>query len=151
MIDMPTDRPRRRRTRLVAAPLGVAAVIALAACGSGTESSAAPSGAPASSADAQPADSQMAAFRTCLENNGVTLPERPSGGAGGAPPDGGTGGTPPSGAPTPPADGQGGSRAGGPGSGQAPPGVDATTWAAAQKACASLAPTPPNGTAPSGS
>ena len=33
--------------------------------------------------------------------------------------------------------------------GEAPEGVDADTWAAAQEACADLAPTPPDGTAAS--
>ena len=91
-------------------------------------------------ADADDADSDLADYRSCLEDNGVTMPEPPAGGAG-APRQGGT---PPSGAPA------AGGGQGGPGGspGQAPPGVDATTWAAAQKACADLAPTPPDGSAP---
>ena len=90
--------------------------------------------------DADDGDTDLADYRSCLEDNGVTMPEPPAGGAG-APRQGGT---PPSGAPA------AGSGQGGPGGTpvQAPPGVDATTWAAAQKACADLAPTPPDGSAP---
>ena len=65
------------------------------------------------------------------------MPEPPAG-DGGAPPQGGT---PPSGAPA----AGGGSGGAAP---QAPPGVDGDTWAAAQEACADLAPTPPDGSAP---
>jgi hypothetical protein len=47
-----------------------------------------------------------------------------------------------------------GGKAGGPGGagrtpGEAPEGVDADTWAAAQQACADLAPAPPDGAGPS--
>ncbi len=142
--------PRGRWIRLVVAPVGALALVGLAACGTGTSTT---SAATSSSAAAQPStaddsddaddatrDSDLADYRSCLEDNGVTMPEPPSGGAG-APRQGGT---PPSGAPA------AGGGQGGPGGtpGQAPPGVDATTWAAAQKACADLAPTPPDGSAP---
>ncbi|MBL8924699.1 MAG: hypothetical protein JNM77_00465 [Pseudonocardia sp.] len=155
---------RGRWIRLVAAPVGALALVGLAACGTATGTSTT-SAATSSSAAAEPstadgddADSDLADYRSCLEDNGVTMPAPPSGGVG-APRQGGTppsgapaaggeqGGTPPSGAPA------AGGEQGGPGGkpGQAPPGVDATTWAAAQKACADLAPTPPDGSAPTAS
>ena len=93
---------------------------------------------------ASPDGTELAAYQSCLEENGVSMPERPAGGAapeGGAPLRGGTapqGGTPPSGGP-------GGSPD------QAPPTVDVDTWAAAQEACSDLAPTPPDGAAPAAS
>ena len=142
--------PRGRWVRLVVAPVGALALVGLAACGTDTSTT---SAATSSSAAAQPstaddsadddadnADSDLVDYRSCLEDNGVTMPEPPAGGAG-APRQGGT---PPSDAPA------AGGGQGGPGRtpGQAPPGVDATTWAAAQKACADLAPTPPDGSAP---
>jgi hypothetical protein len=78
----------------------------------------------------------MAAFAQCVQdNNGVTVPERPARGEGGPPQNG----TTPSGAPA----ARGGSVSAEAAPGQAPPGVDADTWAAAQKACADVAPTPP--------
>jgi hypothetical protein len=142
--------PRGRWIRLVVAPVGALALVGLAACGTGTDTSTTSAGTSSSAAaqpsiaddgdDADDADSDLADYRSCLEDNGVTMPEPPSGAAG-APRQGGT---PPSGAPA------AGGGQGGPGGtpGQAPPGVDATTWAAAQKACADLAPTPPDGSAP---
>jgi hypothetical protein len=142
--------PRGRWIRLVVAPVGALALVGLAACGTGTDTSTT-SAATSSSAAAQPStaddaddtDADLADYRSCLEDNGVTMPEPPAGGAG-APRQGGTA---PSGAPA------AGGGQGGPGGspGQAPPGVDATTWAAAQKACADLAPTPPDGSAPAAS
>jgi hypothetical protein len=154
MIDTRIGR-RGRWIRLVVAPVGALALLGLAACGTGTATSTTSTGASSSAAaqastaddaDADDADTDddtdLADYRTCLEENGVTLPEPPSGGTG-APRQGGT---PPSGAPA-------GGGQGGPGGspGQAPPGVDATTWAAAQEACADLAPTPPDGSAPTAS
>ena len=129
-----------RRLRLILVPVAAAGLAGLVACGTGA--------AAASSAGA-PDDTAMAAFASCMAENGVTLPERgaPDGGpaAGGAGPGGAGGGaagpgpggvSPPSGAP------QAGG-AGGGGAMPAPPGVDATAWAAAQDACAQYAPTPP--------
>ena len=147
--------PRGRWIRLVVAPVGALALVGLAACGTGTDArrrrqrrpARPPNPRPQTTADdaddADDADSDLADYRSCLEDNGVTMPEPPAGGAG-APRQGGT---PPSGAPA------AGGGQGGPGGtpGQAPPGVDATTWAAAQKACADLAPTPPDGSAPTAS
>ena len=147
--------PRGRWIRLVVAPVGALALVGLAACGTGTSTT---SAATSSSAAAQPstaddsadadddaddADGDLADYRSCLEDNGVTMPE-PSAGGAGAPRQGGT---PPSGAPA--AGGGQGGRGGSPG--QAPPGVDATAWAAAQESCADLAPTPPDGSAPTAS
>jgi hypothetical protein len=165
MVDIRTDRRVRRWRRLVAAPVGVAALVSLAACGTGTsaDTSAASSGSTPTSAASDapatvenstggPSDSTMAAYRSCLAENGVTLPEpaaAPRSG-GGRSPQGAANATPPSGAPAVP----GGGGPGGPGggmAGQAPPGVDAATWAAAEKACADLAPAPPGGAAPSAS
>ena len=141
--------PRGRWIRLVVAPVGALALVGLAGCGTDTSTTSAATSSSAaaqsSTADdsADDADSDLADYRSCLADNGVTMPEPPADG-GGAPRQGGT---PPSAAPA------GGGGQGGPGGtpGQAPPGVDATTWAAAQKACADLAPTPPDGSAPSAS
>lgn len=140
-----------RLARWVGAPIAVAAVMTLAACGSGaastsgtTTSGSVSSGSTASTASNPATD----AFAACMSKNGVTMPAQGEGGQQGGP---GGGGTPPTG--TPPAGGgqgatppTGAAQPGGAGSpGQAPAGVDATTWAAAQQACASLAPTPPGG------
>jgi len=166
-----------RRLRLILVPVAAAGLAGLVACGTGA--------AAASSAGA-PDDTAMAAFASCMAENGVTLPERGApdggagsagdaaagsggagagsagrvatgagsaggvaagaggaggvaagaGGAGSAAGPGAGGASPPSGAP----------QAGGAGSGgamPAPPGVDATAWAAAQEACAQYAPTAP--------
>jgi hypothetical protein len=117
---------RHRWIRVIAAPVGVVAAQPSAADGADTDGD-----------DTDADDTDMADYRSCLEENGVTMPE-PPGGGGGVPPQGGT---PPSGAPA---------AGGGPGgvARQAPPGVDGDTWAAAQEACADLAPTPPDGSAP---
>lgn len=118
------------RSSLIAAS-AVLVVAALAACGGSTASSssetagsspgAAVSGAPSGG----PTD--FAAFRSCMEDNGVTLPDM-----GGAPPSGAPG-VLPSGMPS-----------GGPGAGgfpgALPDGVDQATYDAATKACADLAP-----------
>jgi hypothetical protein len=149
MTDIRTLR-RDRWTRVIAAPVGVVALVGLAACGTSTDTGATSTGT-ASSVAAEPSatddgddtdDTDLAAYRSCMEENGVTMPERPAGGAG-ARPEGGRppqGGAPLSGAPA-----AGGAQGG---AGQAPPGVDSVAWAAAQEACADLAPTPPDGTAP---
>ena len=144
--------PARRRWRLILVPVAAAGLAGLVACGTAA--------ATASSAGA-PDDTAMAAFASCMAENGVTLPERGApdggpamgsgagpGGAGGGAAGPGAGGagsaagrgpggvSPPSGAP------QAGG-AGGGGAMPAPPGVDATAWAAAQEACAQYAPTAP--------
>jgi len=151
--------PARRRWRLVLVPVAAVSLAGLVACGTGAAAS-------TGSSDGAPDDSAMAAFASCMAENGVTLPERgaPDGGAGGAGSAGGAaagsggagagsaggaaagaggaggaagpgagGASPPSGAP----------QVGGAGRMPAPPGVDATAWAAAQQACAPYAPTPP--------
>jgi hypothetical protein len=132
--------PRRRWTRLIGVPVAAVGLAGLVACGTGAATTTT-SSSTGSGAQAGTSDTAMQAFASCLAENGVTLPQRGSGGDadGGSRPTG----TPPTGAPT----------AGGPGQGGgaiAPPGVDPTTWAAAQKACAQYAPTPPSGTAAAG-
>jgi hypothetical protein len=144
-------RTNGRAARWIGLPLAaVGTVVLVAACGDTSTASSTGSGATAAtgSTATAPAAGTTDALATCLAQNGVTLPE------GGGP---GAGGAPPSGSNTPPSDGtQGGPQGGGgqagggqaggaTGADQAPPGVDASTWAAAQKACASLAPTPPSG------
>ena len=149
MIDNRTWWRNRASVRLFGAPVAVVALLGLAACGTSTDNGASAAAASASAeppADgvASPDGTELAAYQSCLEENGVSMPERPAGGAAperGAPPRGGVapqGGTPASGGP-------GGSPD------QAPPGVDADTWAAAQEACSDLAPTPPDGAAPAAS
>ena len=128
--------------RLLGAPVAVVALLGLAACGTSTDtgtSAAAASASAEAPADgaATPDGTELAAYPSCLEENGVSMPERPADGAGAAP----EGGAPPQGG-TPPAGGPGGSPD------QAPPGVDADTWAVAQEVCSDLAPTPPDGAAP---
>ncbi|WP_163549080.1 hypothetical protein [Candidatus Frankia nodulisporulans] len=157
-----TGWPRGRR--LLAVPV---LLVALAACGSSgggsgtqaagtaaTTATAAPStSASAGAGSGSGANSAMTAYRTCLAQNGVTLPTpsaRPQGdgsGAAGTRPTG----APPSGAPGGPGGAGGPGGGGGPGRGggfgpmstAAPAGVDADTWAAARSACASLLPTAP--------
>ena len=69
--------PARRRWRLVLVPVAAVGLAGLVACGTG---------AAASSSAGAPDDSAMAAFASCMAENGVTLPERgaPDGGTGGA-------------------------------------------------------------------
>jgi hypothetical protein len=124
------------RTLLSAA--AILSVLALSACGgsstaSGSSSAAAPAASTAASAGPGGAG-DFAAYRSCLADNGVTLPDmgaRPSGAAPSGMPGGP--GAPPSGMPS-----------GGPGAGGfpggLPDGVDQATFDAAQKACAGLAP-----------
>jgi hypothetical protein len=141
--------PRRRWTRLIGLPVAAVGLAGLVACGTGAASTTT-SSSTGSGAQAGTSDTAMQAFASCLAENGVTLPQRGSGGDadGGSPPTGTPPtGTPPTGAPT--AGGAGGPGQGG-GAMAAPAGVDATTWAAAQKACAQYAPTPPSGTAAAG-
>jgi hypothetical protein len=148
MIDNRTSWRSRRWAGLVGAPVAVVALLGLAACGTSTDTStsaaaSASAEAPADDADDAP-DTDLAAYQSCLEENGVSMPEPAERGA---PPQGGTppqDGTPPSGAPR-----AGGGPGGSPG--QSPPGVDDGTWAAAQEACSDLAPAPPGGTAPTAS
>ncbi len=142
------DGTATRRHRLILPLLTVTLAAALAGCGGGgsdsaaaaasavTPSTGATSTTGATSGTTTPAaggTDAMASYRTCLANNGVTLPTPGAGAAGGAPAQGARpSGAPPSGAPN----GGGGPGAGGgpggavgPGSTAAPPGVDADTWA----------------------
>lgn len=127
-----TDLLRRRRPRRAAVTVGpaaglgalVVAVGLLTGCGS-SDSGAGPT----------PGDATFAAYRECLAQHGVVLPDR------GSPPPG-----MPSGAARsamPPAAGPSGLPTGPPPSGAAgmPSGIDASAWAAAQEACADLRPT----------
>ncbi len=140
----------RRGWRLMLVPVAAIGLAGLVACGTGAATTSSGSGSGTS-------DAAMQAFASCMAENGVTLPERgadggkpagdgagsaggaggPGGAGGGAAGSGGAGaadgGSPPTGAP----------QAGGAGAMPAPPGVDATAWAAAQKACAQYAPAPP--------
>jgi hypothetical protein len=156
MIDNRARWRSRIRMSLVGAPVAVVALVGLTACGTSTDATtstaaSATAEAPADDAATQDGtgDTEMAAYQSCLEENGVSMPERPAGGAG--PAAAGRGGTPPQGG-TPPSGAPAAGGAGGPGGSpdQAPPGVDADTWAAAQEACSDLAPTPP-GAAPTAS
>ncbi len=116
------------RRRVALAALLLVAVPVLAACSSSSDS------ASAESTDA------FSAYQACLAENGVTLP---SGGPGGQGPGGGAA---PSGMPTDrpsgmPTDRPSGMPSGAPGGGMGvPDGVDASAFAAAQEACASLRP-----------
>ena len=145
-----TSRPWRR----LALPLVALGMLGLAACGT-TETAAAGSPAATSGATAEAAGSDADAreqFRSCLAENGVTLPEGDGPQDGAAP--GRTPGAPPAGtdaagAPAPPAGSPTGARpdAAGPdddGTPPAPPGVDATAWSNAMQACAELAPARPS-------
>jgi len=136
MIDNPTCWRTRPWAHVLGAPVAVVALLGLAACGTstatGTTTAASASAAAPADDDADDddsADADPAAYRSCLEAHGVSMPAPPTGG--------GQAGAPPSGAPA----------AGGPGGApdQAPPGVDDDTWEAAQEACDDLAPTPPDG------
>lgn len=111
------------RSRAGLAAAGAVALLLLTACGSSSSSS---------TPDAGGADG-FAAYAACLSENGVTLPSGGPGGPGGTPPSGAPSGMPegaPSGAPS----GMPG------GAGMVPEGVDASAFAAAQEACASLRP-----------
>jgi hypothetical protein len=120
----PTQQTRNSRHALRAVfGLMMAAVIVLAAaCGSTKSNSAAATNNPTTTAA-----NGRGAYRECLQQHGVTLPQRPTTSAGStqeAPNDGG------------------GGRGGGGGfnNGQPPAGVDAQVWADATKACADLRP-----------
>ncbi len=120
---------RRRMTMTtgLTAMSAVAAVLALTACSAGSSAGGAADPAPATSslpAAAASGAPDFAAYRDCLADNGVTLPEM------GAP-----GGERPSAMPS-------AMPSGGPGAfpGALPEGVDQEAFAAAQAACADLAP-----------
>lgn len=116
----------------------LSAIITLIAAGGllvtscGSNATAAAATASTTSAAASAKSSGRGAFRSCLAEHGVELPQR-STTTGGAATPGAAGG----------ADASGGYPAGGFGgggftNGQPPPGVDASTWTAAQRACGSL-------------
>ncbi len=131
----------RSITRVAAtAGLGLL-LLGLAACG-GSGNKVAASASTTSTTAARGAAFQ--AFRTCMANHGVTLPQRaPGTGTSGA--GGGAGGTPTTDNPAAGGDGAGGGGLGGGGFGgggalQPPPGVDNATYQAALSACRSLIP-----------
>jgi hypothetical protein len=123
----------RRRRPPVLLLLGVLGLLLAACSSSGASSTTTTKGS--SSGSSPSASNSFSAYRTCLKQHGVTLPNftgRPPSGGGGSP----EGGIPPSGSGTPPS-----------GSGAPPTGSGAPSgpfnnpkFAAAQKACAKLAP-----------
>ncbi|PZG08820.1 hypothetical protein C1I95_29660 [Micromonospora craterilacus] len=141
---MPTT---RRHRPLVAVLTAAACVVLMSACGGGADTDS-PAGG-----DAPGPDGALAAFQSCLAENGVTLPSAdPSRRAGGDRPSGAPTARPsgfptarpsgapdgwPSGAP----DGSGGPGRGAFGGQGRPAGVDDETWQKAQDACSSLRPT----------
>ncbi|MFI1167603.1 hypothetical protein ACH4UM_29390 [Streptomyces sp. NPDC020801] len=78
------------RSAMSAAVLTIGAIM-LTACSSTTSANTAQSG-PSASASTGARSEQMAAYRQCLSQHGVTLPARPSGGPSGRPSGGGFGG-----------------------------------------------------------
>ncbi|MFG1849982.1 hypothetical protein [Micromonospora carbonacea] len=137
------------RGRLLATALTVAALALSTAC-AGTDDAAAPAGD-----DGQGGQNAFAAYRDCLQDNGVTLP------SGGARPSGFPTARPsgfptarPSGLrsarPSARPDASAGAGRGGPGLGR-PDGVDEATWEKAQQACASVRPSGGPGARPGGS
>jgi hypothetical protein len=100
------------------------AVLALGACGGGTKNASAKkaSGSATTSTTAGDRRAAIAAFRSCMADHGITLPDRGAGGGQGGPsfPQGG-----------PPTSSSGGGR----GFRQAPAGVDQAKYDAARQAC----------------
>ncbi|MFF2107658.1 hypothetical protein [Rhodococcus koreensis] len=128
------------RSQLVRGIGGAAMAVGLAcsvvACSSGESSSGTSStGTAGSAVQGGSAPAAMSdELQACLEENGVPAPPDQAGG--GAP--GGV--APPSGEMAPPeGDGSAPPQGGAPDASSAPPGIDSSTWAAAQEACSSLA------------
>ncbi|MBI3226672.1 MAG: hypothetical protein HYZ39_16625 [Mycolicibacterium cosmeticum] len=121
------------RTALLGAT-GAAMVAGVVACSSDAAQSDSTVAEPSATSTSQSQSGDRQAFRDCMTQHGVTMPEHgPGGGHGehGPGPEGRPDGPPPGGAP---------------GAGQAPPappGVDQGTWDSAHQACASLAPAHP--------
>ena len=107
----------------------VLALLVLAGCGGADAASSTDSSAEGDTSAAT--EDEMAAYQECLADQGVELPEMP---AGGAPSGDGAQPEPPAEGAEPPADGE--APMGGPGG----EGVDREAFAAAQEACAELAP-----------
>lgn len=137
----------RRARWALALATGCAAVLATAACG-GSDNGGAGDSAPAAGEQA----SGFAAYTSCLEKQGIDLPDDlPTGRPSGLPRPAGSGrpfpsGQPPmgSGTPWPGEPGQPGGERGGPGGGMdrfRPAGVDDATWQQAQDTCRSVLPT----------
>lgn len=112
------------------------AVLALTGCGGGTKNASAKKASAGATTSTTAADRRaaLAAFRSCMADHGITLPDRGAGGGQGGP------SFPQGGPPTSTADGGPPSSTGG-GSGgrggfrQAPPGVDQAKYDAARQAC----------------
>ena len=159
VLDAP-DAPLERNTmkfRTAAVPTALAAMLLLAACGSGgSTDNAGSTGNAEGFGPGGGMQTALADYVACMKDNGVTL-TLPSGGPGngGTPPSGAPGegmGTPPSGAPgdgagTPPSGGpDGAAPSGAPNGGgglgflQKPDDVDQKTWNTATKACSSELP-----------
>ncbi|WP_257015381.1 hypothetical protein [Rhodococcus sp. ACS1] len=136
------------RSQLVRGIGGAAMAVGLAcsvvACSSGDSSGTSSTGTTGSAVQGGSGDSAVQGgsapaamsdeLQACLEENGVPAPPDQAGG--GAP--GGV--APPSGDMAPPeGDGSAPPQGGAPDASSAPPGIDSSTWAAAQEACSSLA------------
>jgi hypothetical protein len=118
-----------RLGRWFAAGLVVTGVVLLAACGNSADSTSAPdaNASTASSTATVSAGPDRAEYASCMAENGVPLPERPSG----APPSRAPQGDPPA------------AREGMP-----PEGVDEDTWTAAVEACKEFMPSRPSAPPP---
>jgi hypothetical protein len=119
------------RTAMLGAT-GAALVAGVVACSSGAAQSDSTVAAPPATSTSQSGDHQ--AFRDCMSQHGVTMPEHEHGSGHGPGPEGHPDGPPPGDTPGAPGDGQ---------APPAPPGVDQGTWDTAHQACASLAPAHP--------
>ncbi len=112
--------------------------LAVAGCGGGTKNASAKKASASATTSTTAGDRRaaIAAFRSCMADHGITLPDRGAGGGQGGPsfPQGGppTSTTGDGGPPSSTGGGGGGGRGG---FRQAPPGVDQATYDAARQAC----------------
>ena len=104
------------------------AVLALGACGGGSKTASAKKASASATTSTTAGDRRaaIAAFRSCMADHGITLPDRGAGGGQGGPsfPQGG-----------PPTSAGSNTASGGRGFRQAPPGVDQAKYDAARQAC----------------
>ena len=124
----------RHPSLVLASMLG--AVLALTGCGGGSKNASAKKASTSATTSTTAGDRRaaLAAFRSCMADHGITLPERGAGGGQGGP------SFPQGGPPTSASDGGPPSSTGGGGGGrggfrQAPPGVDQAKYDAARQAC----------------
>ena len=121
----------RHPSAVLACLLG--AFLALTGCGGGTKNASAKKATASATTSTTAGDRRaaLAAFRSCMADHGITLPDRGAGGGQGGP------SFPQGGPPTSTAPGGGGGAGGGGGRGfrQAPPGVDQAKYDAARQAC----------------